>query len=210
MKAFAVVGIHTDIGKTIVSAVITEALGCDYWKPVQAGSIDQTDTMTVQSLVSNSSSKFHDERYLLAAAMSPHAAAERENIRIDLEELRPIKTTNNLLIETAGGLMSPMNHESTMLDYVVHYNLPVLFVSRAYLGSINHTLLCLEMLAVKKIKLLAMIYSGDRNEESESFIATYTKVEKVIHVPMMPELNAVAVKQEAERIQPMLRNYLEL
>lgn len=206
MTTFAVVGIHTNIGKTIVSAVLTEALNADYWKPVQAGGLEFTDTMQVQELVSNSKSVFHAERHLLKEAMSPHAAAALESIKIDLKDFEIPETQNTLLIETAGGLMSPITESETVLDFVKHYSLPIVLVAEAYLGSINHTLLCLDVIKHHKIDIRAVIFNGIRNVESEDFIKSYSDVKNIIYVNHLPDLNAAALKSEAEKIKPSLSN----
>jgi dethiobiotin synthetase len=138
MKKIAIVGIHTGIGKTITSAVLTEALQADYWKPIQAGELDNSDTITIKNLISNTKSVLHPEAYQLGLAMSPHTAAEKENKHITLSSIVLPQTDNLLLIETAGGLHSPINHQQTVLDLILHLKTSVILVSKNYLGSINH------------------------------------------------------------------------
>src|SRR4051812_17895223 len=104
----AVVGIHTGIGKTIASAVFCEDLKADYWKPVQAGSLEETDSDIVRKLISNQSTVIHKEAFLLTQPMSPHAAAAIDGVNIEIEKIQFPKTDNILIIETAGGLMSPL------------------------------------------------------------------------------------------------------
>lgn len=208
MKAISVTGIHTDAGKTIASAVITQALGCTYWKPMQSGSNDKTDTMTVQSLVSNSACRFLPEAYLLREPLSPHAAARIDNVQIDINKLRPIETEMPLLIETAGGLMSPVNDEFTVIDYVQKYHLPTVLVSTAYLGSINHTLLCMELLKQRNIDIKALIFCGERNMESEEFILNYTQFERVLHIKKFESLEKGTIAEEADMVKEKLKEYL--
>lgn len=205
MNAFAVTGIHTDAGKTIASAVITEALGCTYWKPVQSGSNDRTDTMTVQSLVSNPSCRFLPEAYLLREPLSPHAAARIDNVQIDVDKLKPVETDSPLLIETAGGLMSPVNDECTVIDYVQRFQLPAVLVSAAYLGSISHTLLCMELLRQRGVDVKALIFCGERNPESEEFILRYTQFDKVLHIRKFGLLDKASVAHEAQLIREKLK-----
>lgn len=206
MKALAVIGIHTNIGKTIVSAVLTEALQADYWKPVQAGGLDFTDTMQVSELVSNSKSVFHPERFLLKEPMSPHAAAALENLKYELTDLTLPTTPNLLLVETAGGVMSPVTDSATVIDFLKHYALPAVLVVEAYLGSINHTLLCLDVLAHHKIDLKAVVFNGTKNQASEEFIIRYAGVKNILHVDRMHDLNAEAVKGQSEFIKSSLQN----
>ncbi|RYF93061.1 MAG: dethiobiotin synthase, partial [Chitinophagaceae bacterium] len=146
MNSIAIVGIHTGIGKTITSAVFVEGYGLDYWKPVQAGNLEATDTMEVERLVTNSTVTFHPEAYRLRAAMSPHASAAEEGVYIDPSKLVLPTTTRPMVVETAGGLMSPISNGLTNLELVISLQIPVVLVSKNYLGSINHTMLTHEVL----------------------------------------------------------------
>src|SRR5258708_4117654 len=139
MKGYVIAGIGTDIGKTFISAILAEALQADYWKPVQAGNLEKTDTDIVRELISNNRTFFHDSKYLLSRPMSPHAAAEIDNIEIDLNKLNLPNTSKILLIELPGGLMVPLNKKQLNIDLIKKWNLPVILVSQNYLGSINHT-----------------------------------------------------------------------
>src|ERR1035437_7015786 len=112
MKSFFVTGIGTDVGKTIASAILVEALSSDYWKPIQAGELDNTDSMKIRSLISNKKSVIHPETYRLSLPMSPHAAALADKIKINIKKIILPKTTNTLIIEGAGGLMVPLSDES--------------------------------------------------------------------------------------------------
>ncbi|PTX21244.1 dethiobiotin synthetase [Pontibacter mucosus] len=174
MKRYFVTGIGTDVGKTVAAAILTEALQADYWKPVQAGGLDFTDTDTVKSLVSNERSVFHPEAYRLKMAASPHKAAAAEGIEIDVKGMRLPDTQNNLIVEGAGGLMVPLNKRYLVLDLVQQLGLEVILVSRNYLGSINHTLLTAEVLRYRKIPVAGIIFNGEENATSEDFIVKYT------------------------------------
>lgn len=207
-KAIAIVGIHTDIGKTIVSAVVTEALDGHYWKPVQAGSLDYTDKHVVQRLISNGQERVHDEAVLLSQPMSPHAAAVIDNIQIDYKQFTWPVTENILLVETAGGVLSPMSADTTMADFVQYYKLPVILVSQNYLGSINHTLLCIEVLKNRNIPLLGIIISGDTNVNSETFIEQYTGVPIIARVPFLTELNNAKIIECTMSIKDALLQHI--
>ncbi|WP_266204683.1 dethiobiotin synthase [Pontibacter kalidii] len=174
MKQYFVTGIGTDVGKTVAAAILTEALQADYWKPVQAGGLDFTDTDTVKSLVSNERSVFHPEAYRLKMAASPHKAAAAEGVEIDVKGMRLPDTQNNLIVEGAGGLMVPLNKRYLVLDLVQQLGLEVILVSRNYLGSINHTLLTAEVLRYRKIPVAGIIFNGEENATSEDFIVKYT------------------------------------
>lgn len=169
MKQYFVTGIGTDVGKTVAAAILTEALQADYWKPVQAGGLDFTDTDTVKSLVSNERSIFHPEAYSLKMAASPHKAAAAEGVEIDVKGMRLPATQNNLVVEGAGGLMVPLNKRYLVLDLVQQLGLEVVLVSRNYLGSINHTLLTAEVLRYRKIPVAGIIFNGEENATSEDF-----------------------------------------
>ncbi|GHA79556.1 dethiobiotin synthase [Pontibacter akesuensis] len=179
MKQYFVTGIGTDVGKTVAAAILTEALQADYWKPVQAGGLDFTDTDTVQSLVSNTRSVFHPEAYRLKMASSPHKAAAAEGIEIDVKGLKLPDTQNNLIVEGAGGLMVPLNKRYLVLDLVQQLGLEVVLVSRNYLGSINHTLLTAEVLRYRKIPVAGIIFNGEENQTSEDFIVKYTGLRRL-------------------------------
>lgn len=173
-KQFVVAGIGTEIGKTIVSAVLVEALRADYWKPVQSGALDDSDTETVRRLVRNTQSRFHPEAYRLTQPLSPHAAAQLDGVRIDLNRMVPPQTDNTLVIELAGGLMVPLNERDLNLDWVQRLGLPIVLVSRNYLGSINHTLLSAEVCRNQNIPVLGLVFNGPTVSASETFILNYT------------------------------------
>src|SRR5690606_18999923 len=139
-KKIFVTGISTEVGKTIASAIIVEALQADYWKPVQAGDLENSDTHKVKLLISNPTSVFHQNSFALQTPMSPHAAAKIDNVTISLSKIKKPNTKNDLVIEGAGGLLVPINEKETILD-IIKSDYKVIVVSRHYLGSINHTLL---------------------------------------------------------------------
>ena len=182
MKNYFVTGIGTNIGKTIVSAILTEALEADYWKPIQAGDLEHSDSLKVESLISNSTTKIHSEAYRLNQSMSPHAAAKLDNITIDLEKIELPKTTNNLIIEGAGGLMVPLNEKELVIDLIKKLNIEVILVSQNYIGSINHTILSYEALKNRKIIIAGIIFNGQENATTEQFILNYTKLHLIARI----------------------------
>ena len=182
MKKLFITGIGTDIGKTIVSSIIVEALKADYWKPIQSGDLSFTDTMQVQSLITNTTSVFHQESYKFVNPLSPHAAAALEDTRIDLERIKSPETTNNLIIEGVGGLLVPLNDKHFIIDLITHLDAEVILVSRNYLGSINHTLLTYEALKQRNIKIKGLIFNGNENLATENSIINYTKLPVLLSV----------------------------
>lgn len=173
-KQIIVAGIGTEIGKTVASAVLVEALQADYWKPVQSGALTDSDTDTVRRLISNSVSRFHPEAYRLTQPLSPHAAAERDGVTIEPETITLPQTENALVVELAGGLMVPLNNNYLNIDLVQQLGLPVVLVSRNYLGSINHTLLSVEACRSRNIPLLGILFNGPTVTATETFLLNYT------------------------------------
>ncbi len=169
-----ITGISTEVGKTIASAIVVEALEADYWKPVQAGDLDNSDSHKVEELISNSKTKIHKNSYALNTPMSPHASAEIDGITIELGKIEPPSTDNHLVIEGAGGLLVPLNDADTIMDLILP-DYKVIVVSRHYLGSINHTLLTVEKLLSQNYQV-GIIFSGDEHPTTESIILKKTGV----------------------------------
>lgn len=192
-KHFIVVGIHTGIGKTVCSAIMTEALGYDYWKPVQAGDLDASDSIFIENHTSNPLSKIHPEAYRLTQPMSPHAAAKIDKTEITLNDLHLPQTENGLIVETAGGVMSPLSDSLVVLDLVKHLGLPVVLVTQDYLGSINHTLLSIEILRGAKIPILGLVFSGEKVATTRTFIQEYAGLETLLEIPFFESINRKAI-----------------
>lgn len=188
MKHYFVSGIGTDVGKTIASAILVEALEADYWKPIQAGELNNTDTMKVHSLISNKKSVLHTERYLLSQPQSPHAAAAFDGIEIDIKTIQIPETKNTLIIEGAGGLMVPLNNKYLVIDLIQQLKAEVILVSQNYLGSINHTLLSVEALKSRNIAIAGIVFNGERNNASEELILNYTGLSCILRIDKEAEL----------------------
>jgi dethiobiotin synthetase len=200
VKTLFVTGIGTGIGKTIVSAVLTEKLKADYWKPVQSGDLDDSDTLKVKSLVSNELSIFHTETYRLTQPYSPHKSAAIDKIEIDPEKFIAPKTANNLIIEGAGGLMVPLNDRFLMIDLIKKLNVSVVLVSQNYLGSINHTLLSVAILKQHDIAIAGVIFNGKTDVDSESYILQYTGVKLLGKLPELEVINKADVVEAGNYI----------
>jgi dethiobiotin synthetase len=191
-----VTGIGTDVGKTIVSAILVEKLQADYWKPIQSGDLENSDTMKVQALISNQVSKFHPEAYRLTQPFSPHKSAALDGIVIDINEIILPKTDNQLVVEGAGGLMVPLNDTHFIVDLIQKFEAEVVLVVKHYLGSINHTLLTLELLKQKKIKVRTLIFNGYKDEYSESIIKKNSIVKSILNLPNIGLLTKQAVFEQ--------------
>lgn len=202
MKKIFITGISTDVGKTIASAIVTEALEADYWKPIQAGELDNCDTNKVEQLVSNLKSNFFPNSFSLNTPMSPHAAAEIDDIQIKLSNIKEPKTKNNLVIEGAGGLLVPFNNKQTVFDLIKpDYN--VIVVSRHYLGSINHTLLTVNLLKEKGFNV-SIIFSGDEHPTTEDIIFKMTKTPVIGRINEEPYFDKNVIKEYADMFKEKL------
>lgn len=194
-NTYFITGISTDVGKTIASAIITEALEADYWKPIQAGDLQNSDSHKLKRLISNSKTSIHPNSYALKTPMSPDAAAAIDGVKIDLKKITPPKTTNKLVIEGAGGLLVPLNEKHTILDLIKpEYN--VIVVSRHYLGSINHTLLTLNTLKDKGFNV-SLIFSGNKHETTENSIKKLTNIPVIGRIENEPYFDKNVIKEYA-------------
>ena len=202
MQRYFVTGISTEVGKTVVSAIITEALQADYWKPVQSGDLEYSDTDKVQNLISNKKSVFHKNSYALHTPMSPHASAKIDGISIELDKIVEPKTKNTLVIEGAGGVLVPLNEVDVILD-VIKPNYKVIVVSRHYLGSINHTLLTLNLLKEKGFDV-SLIFSGAEHPTTESIITKMSKVPVIGRVDEEPYFDENVIKEYADKFKSKL------
>lgn len=202
MKVF-ITGIGTDVGKTVASAIVVEALEADYWKPIQAGDLHFSDSDKIKSKISNSKSQILTNAYALNTPASPHLAAERDGITIDIKKIKEPKTTNHLVIEGAGGVLVPLNEEHTILD-LIQPTYKVIIVSRHYLGSINHTLLTIEALKSRNISVAGIIFSGDEHVATEQIIISKTGSTMIGRIEEEPYFDKNVVKQYADLFRDKL------
>ena len=197
MKQFIVAGIGTEIGKTVVSAILTAGLKANYWKPVQAGDLDTGDAYWIRNWVP--SATVHPSTYALTQPMSPHSAAEIDGLTISLERFK-IPTNETLIVELAGGIMVPLNDHETNLDLIKHLNLPVILVSKNYLGSPNHTLLSYELLKQHGIPMAGIVFNGPENPSGEKFILNHTGLPLILRVNTESEINEAVLASYANKI----------
>lgn len=202
VKGYFVTGIGTDVGKSIAAAVLVEKLGADYWKPVQAGDLVNTDSMKVERLVTNPRSKFHPERWVLEHAMSPHAAAELQGVHIDLADFQLPQTSNTLVVEGAGGLMVPLNNNGDLLiDLIAQLGLPAIVVARNYLGSINHSILTIEALKQRKIAIAGVLFNGEPVPATENAILAATGVRDLGRIPELTEVSTEQIQVAGSAVE---------
>ena len=202
-KTFFITGIGTEVGKTVVSAIVTEALEADYWKPVQAGDLDNSDTHKIKKLVSNEKTYYHTNAYALNSPMSPHAAAEIDGVKLHVKKIKRPQTEKDLVIEGAGGLMVPLNEKEVIADLISKEDVVVL-VSRHYLGSINHTLLSIEALKKRGIEKIGIIFSGAEHPTTENAIKKIGKVKVVGRIDEEPYFDEMVIKEYAEKFRKKL------
>ncbi len=203
MKLF-VTGISTNVGKTIVSALLTEALQADYWKPIQSGTIEGQDSLTVEKLISNSKSTIHPESYLLKEPLSPHYAAKIDGVEILLNHIETPKTNNDLIIEGAGGILVPLNQYDFVIQIAQQCDAEVALVIQNYLGCINHSLLSINYLLTNGYKLKYLVFNGDFEDEVKHIIISQAKGTKHINIPFLKHINPQSIADIAAEIKQIL------
>mgnify|MGYP003510682894 FL=1 len=202
MKIF-ITGIGTDVGKTITSAIVTEALQADYWKPIQAGDLGNSDSHKIKAYISNDKTVLHENSYKLNTPASPHLAAEIDGITIDLNKITEPITENHLVIEGAGGILVPLNESDCVID-LIQPDHKVIVVSRHYLGSINHTLMTMEILKSRNLNIVGIIFSGDENKSTEAIIINKTGLKIIGRIENEPYFDQNVIKYYADKFQENL------
>jgi dethiobiotin synthetase len=198
---YIITGIGTDVGKTVVSAIFAQALNATYWKPVQAGDLGNSDSIKVNNWTDEKVTVLH-EAFRLTEPMSPHAAATIDGLHIDLESIDFPEIEGNFIIEGAGGLLVPVNNDGLLYaDLFKAWNLPVIVVSRHYLGSINHTLLTMEVLKNRNIPVEGIVFVGAENQATESVILKVTGSKMITRIPLTDELGTEFIQSEAKRLR---------
>ena len=203
MKGFSIVGIGTDVGKTVVSAIVAEAINAAYFKPIQAGDLDNSDRIKIRRWCSDNVTDY-PEIYALTEPMAPHGAAEIDGKKLSLSKIVIPKTDKPLILEGAGGLMVPLNEKETFIDLYKKANLPAIVVSRHYLGSINHTFLTFELLKKHQIDIAGIIYVGAENEVTESIIEAHYYPKVLGRVVLPEEIDKTFIQNEARRFSSLV------
>lgn len=195
-----ITGTDTDVGKTVISAILMAGLKGVYWKPVQSGLDDITDTQWIKEKTELPNAHFHPETYRLTLPLSPHAAAAHDGIRIDLNafEIPKTKPSDTLIIEGAGGILVPLNDRHFMVDLMIKLKAHIILVSRSSLGTINHTLLSLDFLKRKGLKVMGVVMNGERNPDNKEAIERYGKVKVLAQVEPIPMLNKKSLQKSFE------------
>lgn len=207
MKHIFITGIGTEVGKTVAAAIATQALGADYWKPIQSGDLEKSDTLKVKNWICNSKSFFHPEAYRLQTPLSPHASAEIDGITINLEEIKRPLTDNYLIIEGAGGLLVPLNHKDNIADLMQPSD-KIILVTKHYLGSINHTLLSYHYLISRGYTDIAIWINGEASPSSEKALKKQTNAFFIERILPLPALSQKNIEQEARRVKESLLAFI--
>ncbi len=199
---YFVTAISTDSGKTVLSAILTQALQADYWKPVQSGA--PSDTETVRRLISNSKTIFHPESYFLQKPASPHASAKAEGIEIQLDKIKIPETKNHLVIEGAGGVLVPLNDTDFVIDIAQNIACEIILVSNIYLGNINHTLLTINELKRRNLNVKGIIFNGNSNPETERIILHHSGYDCLLRMQPEAEITPEIIGKYAEKLRAKL------
>ncbi|MBN1847046.1 MAG: dethiobiotin synthase [Deltaproteobacteria bacterium] len=192
-----ITGTDTGVGKTMVSAILMMGLNGSYWKPIQSGLEEITDTEWVQGKTGIPKERVFPETYRLQRPLSPHASAKHEGVRIDLEafHLPDVDPSHHLIVEGAGGIMVPLNEQHLMLDLMKKLQLPILLVARGSLGTINHTLLSLEQLRRHNLDILGVVMNGEKNPDNRQAIEYYGNTQVLAELEPLPELTIRSLKE---------------
>lgn len=189
-----VAGTDTDVGKTVVSALLVQGLGANYWKPVQSGLADGSDSQSVREILSLPPERILRESYRLQAPVSPHWAAEQEQVVIDPQRLSLPAGDEPLVVETAGGVMTPLGRDWLQIDQIRRWGLPLVLVARSGLGTLNHTLLTLEALRRRSIPVLGLVLNGPPHPDNPRTLAELGQVPVLAQLPRLEPLRAAALQ----------------
>ena len=205
MRIF-VTSIDTNVGKTVCSSILCAGLGYDYWKPVQCGDLDFSDSMKVKSY--SPLTKVHAESFQLNAPMSPHEAAKLENMDISINDFK-LPKSEEIIIEGAGGVMVPLNYKGNMIvELASMFEAKVIIVFKNYLGSINHTLLTIDKVKSVGLDILGLLVVGDEVTSSERIIEDATQMNIIARIPIVDRVNQKWVKEQGHKVKNKLDKFL--
>jgi dethiobiotin synthetase len=210
-KRIIVCGTDTDVGKTIVSSFLVQGLKGIYWKPIQSGTEEGTDTKTVCNLLSLEPNSYLPERYKFKAPVSPHWAAEQESDFIEPSNLKLPDLDELIIIETAGGLMVPLNRDWLQIDQLKAWGAPIILVARTGLGTLNHTLLSLEALKNRNLDVLGIVLNGPPHKDNPKTLEQFGDTKILASLPIFDEVNAKVLSQEwhKQQLDQKLKRYIQ-
>lgn len=206
-NALVICGTDTDVGKTVVSALVVQGLGATYWKPVQSGLEGGSDSGRLQALLQLPGTRLLPEAYRLQTPVSPHWAAELEGITIDPARLALPAVAGALVVETAGGLLVPLRRDWLQIDQLAAWGLPVLLVARSGLGTLNHTLLSVQALRQRSIPLLGLVLNGPLHPDNPATLAALAQAPVLAQLPPLEPLTAagLAAQWQAQELGRTLK-----
>jgi dethiobiotin synthetase len=204
MNKYFITGIGTGVGKTVVAAILTEALNADYWKPVQCGTENGTDKDTVANLLTNQTSTIHMEQYCYDQPVSPHLAASLTGEKIIMEIMEPPLTSNDLVIEGAGGILVPLNEQYFVIDMATFFEAEIVLVIRNYLGCINHSLLSIDYLTKNGFEIKGLVLIGTFDSAVRSTIINYAELPIIAEIPEVTEISKESILGLAQKIDMSL------
>lgn len=202
MNNIIVAGSDTDVGKTVVAAILTTLFEGDYWKPVQCGNEEDSDTATMKKLLNTTKHKIWEPTYSFKAPVSPHHAARLENTVIDLDAIIPPHTQRPLIIEGVGGIFVPLTLKALTYDLFKMWNCQWVLVSNHYVGSINHTLLTIEALKRQNTPLMGLIFNGKPNPDSEAAILEFSQLPCLARIVPETTINQTTIQRYAQQWKP--------
>jgi dethiobiotin synthetase len=210
-KRIIICGTDTDVGKTIVSSFLVQGLKGIYWKPIQSGTEEGTDTKTVCNLLSLEPNGYLPERYKFKAPVSPHWAAEQESAFIEPSNLKLPDLDKLIIIETAGGLMVPLNRDWLQIDQLKAWGAPIILVARTGLGTLNHTLLSLEALKNRNLDVLGIVLNGPPHKDNPKTLEQFGDTKILASLPIFDEVNAKVLSQEwhKQQLDQKLKRYIQ-
>lgn len=201
MKKYFITGISANVGKTLVASVLTEALKADYWKPVQTGSNEGTDTQQISGLITNPNTVFYKETYTFEHYASPHIAAAKEDVEIEMHKIKLPESKNQILfIEGGGGLLVPLNKKNYMIELAKHLDAEVILVCRNYLGCINHTLLSIDYLQKHNYKVKGIILNGFFEPLVKKPIIDFSPFPVLAEIEELEQVSKTNILLQAQRI----------
>ena len=210
-KRIIICGTDTDVGKTIVSSFFVQGLKGIYWKPIQSGTEEGTDTKTVCNLLNLEPNRYISERYKFKAPVSPHWAAEQESGFIEPSNLKLPDLDELIIIETAGGLMVPLNRDWLQIDQLKVWGAPIILVARTGLGTLNHTLLSLEALKYRNLDVLGIVLNGPPHKDNPKTLEQFGDTKILASLPIFDEVNAKVLSQEwyKQQLDQKLKRYIQ-
>ena len=187
---FVICGTDTNIGKTIISSLFVRGLSSFYWKPIQSGIEEETDSETVLRISKIKKEKILRESYIFKTPVSPHWAAEIDKEKVNKTKLELPLIDDHLIIETAGGLMVPITRDFLQIDQIKDWKLPIILVCRSSLGTLNHTLLSIEALRKRNINIIGLVINGEKHLDNPKTLAQFTGLPIIAEIPLLKKVDS--------------------